>query len=498
MNILEKINNLPEQSGVYLFKDRKGEIIYIGKAVSLKNRVTSYFSQSNSHSAKVKQMINQIDNIEYIITASEMEALLLESRLVKRNKPYFNIQLKDDKSYPYIQITKGHTFPAIHLVRKSSKIAEKKALFYGPFTDVETTRKAVQKLRYIFKIRNCSQRKYDSGKICLDYQIGLCSAPCAGKIEQDEYVKKVRECCLLLSGRPKSLLKNLKQEMKISSQLMLYEQAAKIRDTIKMIEKVISQEKISKSYQKRLNIYLKEPEDKESLSKALLDLQNYLKLPVIPLTIEAYDISNIQGKIAVGSQVTFQSGMPDKKKYRHFKIKYQEGINDVAMMREILERRLKNGQLKEENLPDLILVDGGKGQLNVVQELLQRLNLRVNVVALAKKEEQLFQPGKKEPVTLPKNSEVFFLIQRIRDEAHRFALSYHKKLRSRIIENSLLDFIPGIGEKKKKLLLSKFKSIDCIREVPVEELKKLPGIGEKTAQKIKDVLEVRYDFKIPK
>ncbi|MGD9552207.1 MAG: GIY-YIG nuclease family protein, partial [Candidatus Caldatribacteriota bacterium] len=209
MNILEKINNLPEQSGVYLFKDRTGEIIYIGKAVSLKNRVSSYFSQSNSHSIKVRQMINQIDNIEYIITASEMEALLLESRLVKKNKPYFNIQLKDDKSYPYIQITKSHSFPAIHLVRKTSKIAEKKALFYGPFTDVETTRKAVQKLRYIFKIRNCSQRKYDSGKICLDYQIGLCSAPCAGKIEQDEYSKKVRECSLLLSGRHKSLLKNL-------------------------------------------------------------------------------------------------------------------------------------------------------------------------------------------------------------------------------------------------------------------------------------------------
>jgi len=491
MNILGKINNLPEQSGVYLFKDRKGEIIYIGKAVSLKNRVASYFSQSNSHSIKVRQMINQIDNIEYIITASEMEALLLESRLVKKIKPYFNIQLKDDKSYPYIQITKGHIFPAIHLVRKTSKIAEKKALFYGPFTDVETTRKAVQKLRYIFKIRNCSQRKYDLGKICLDYQIGLCSAPCAGKIEQDEYSKKVRECSLLLSGRHKSLLKNLRQEMKIASQMMLYEKAAKIRDTIIMIEKVISQERISKSYQKRLNIYLKETEDKESIPKALLDLQNYLELPVIPLTIEAYDISNIQGKIAVGSQIAFQSGMPDKKKYRHFKIKYQEGINDIAMMREILERRLSAAQVTKESLPDLLLVDGGKGQLNVAVEVLQKLNLRVNVVALAKKEEQLFQPGKREPVILPKNSEVFFLIQRIRDEAHRFALSYHKKLRSKIIKNSLLDFIPGIGEKKKKMLLSKFKSIEHIREVQVEELKELPGIGEKTAQKIKDILEVR-------
>ncbi|MDD3538753.1 MAG: helix-hairpin-helix domain-containing protein, partial [Candidatus Caldatribacteriota bacterium] len=324
-----------------------------------------------------------------------------------------------------------------------------------------------------------------------DYQIGLCSAPCAGKIEQDEYSKKVRECSLLLSGRHKSLLKNLRQEMKIASQMMLYEKAAKIRDTIIMIEKVISQERISKSYQKRLNIYLKETEDKESIPKALLDLQNYLELPVIPLTIEAYDISNIQGKIAVGSQITFQSGMPNKKKYRHFKIKYQEGINDIAMMREILERRLSAAQVTKESLPDLLLVDGGKGQLNVAVEVLQKLNLRVKVVALAKKEEQLFQPGKREPVILPRNSEAFFLIQRIRDEAHRFALSYHKKLRSKIIKNSLLDFIPGIGEKKKKMLLSKFKSIEHIREVQVEELKELPGIGEKTAQKIKDILEVR-------
>ncbi len=496
MNITDTLKHLPEQSGVYLFKDKIGVIIYIGKANVLKNRVSSYFNRGSSHSVKVKQMVERIKSIEYIVTTSEMEALLLESRLVKKYKPYFNSQLKDDKSYPFIQITKGVDFPAIHLIRKSSKTAEKKARYYGPFTDVETSRKAVQKLRNIFKIRNCSQRKFNSGKPCLDYQIGLCSAPCASKIEKGEYQKKIRECGLLLTGRHRSLLKSLRQEMKITAQLMLYEKAAKIRDTIKMIEKVISQEKISKSYQSRLNIYLRDSVNEESLRVALRDLQQYLDLPVLPLSIEAYDISNIQGKNAVGSLVYFHNGIPDKKKYKHFKIKYVPGINDYAMMREVLERRFGNCQSTEEGLPDLILVDGGKGQLNIVSQLLNELNLPLNLVSLAEREEQLFQLGRKEPVLLPGNSAAFFLIQRIRDEAHRFALSYHKKLRSKTIKDSLLDFIPGIGEKKKKLLLSKFKGIDSIRNASKEELKEIPGIGEKTAQKIKDILEARYDCKI--
>lgn len=496
MNLTDKIKNLPEKSGAYLFKNENGEIIYIGKANSLKNRVSSYFSKNYSHSPKVKQMIKQIIDIEYIITASEMEALLLESRLIKKVKPYFNTQLKDDKSYPFIQITKGDPFPTIHLIRKSNKIVKKKALYYGPFTDVETTRKVVHKLRNIFKIRNCSQQKFNSGKPCLDYQIGLCSAPCAGRIEQEEYLIKVKECALLLSGRHRALLKNLKQEMKIAAQLMLYEKAAKIRDTINMIEKVLSQEKASRSYLKRINSYTKENTTKKSLQKELQELKDYLKLPVLPQTIEAYDISNIQGKIAVGSMVSFQYGMPDKKRYRHFKIRYEQGINDYAMMEEVLKRSLSNHQLKKEKLPDLILVDGGKGQLNIAARVLQELNLLISLVSLAEREELLFLYGVKDPILLPRNSGAFFLIQRIRDEAHRFALSYHKKLRSKAIRSSLIDFIPGIGEKRKTLLLTKYKSIEHIRNASLEELKKLPGIGEKTAQKIKDILEVRHDFKV--
>lgn len=496
MELIEKIKQLPQQSGVYLFKDQAGEIIYIGKAISLKNRVGSYFSKSQPHSAKVSKMISRITDVKYIITASEMEALLLESRLVKKNHPYFNTQLKDDKSYPYIKISIGQPFPAMTLTRKSRKIHEKKAHYFGPFTDVEITRKAVKKLRQIFKLRNCSQRKFIQGKPCLDYQIGLCSAPCADKTDKNEYLKRIKECCLLLSGRHRQLLRTLNQEMKIASQFMFYEKAASIRDTIRMIEKVISQGKISKSYQRKCKTYLNKIVDDTYLKKALLDLQNVLDLPVTPLHIEAFDISNIHGQIPVGSMVVFQSGLPDKKKYRHFKIKEVKGINDVAMMEEMIYRRFRDRKMQNEYLPDLVLLDGGKGQLNTVSRVLQELNIQINLVSLAKREEELFLPGGKGPILLPKDSQAFFLVQRIRDEAHRFAISYHKKLRSRLIKNSIIDYIPGIGTKRKKQLLSRFKSIDDIRKAELSALMEIPGIGEKTACKIKDILEVRYDFKV--
>lgn len=496
MNIAKKIKHLPPKSGVYLFRDKKGEILYIGKANSLKNRVHSYFNQSYSHSAKVTKMIERIADVEVILTASEMEALLLESELVKKHNPYFNTQLKDDKSYPYIQITTSHPFPGIYVLRKNKKMKAEKGRFYGPFTDVEITRKAVKEFRKIFKIRNCRKRKFETGKPCLDFQIGLCSAPCAGKINQNDYQKKVMECSLLLAGKQNILLHDLHKEMKISSQLMLYEKAAKIRDTIRMIEKVIHQGKISKSYQRKLNGYLNGKIDEFLPGKALLDLKNFIGLTVVPTTIEAFDISNIHGQFSVGSMVVFQSGVPEKRKYRHFKIKEVKGINDVAMMGEVIFRRFRDTHLKKEELPDLILLDGGKGQLNMVQHKLEELNLKINLVALAKKEEELYQPEKKEPILLPRNSEMFFLIQRIRDEAHRFAIDYHRRLRRKLQRSSVIDFIPGIGEKRKKQLLCKFKDIDEIRKAEIDELITIAGIGEKTARKIKDILEVRNDFEL--
>lgn len=220
MNILEKIKQLPQKSGVYFFKDRKNNIIYIGKAISLKSRVSSYFNKSNSHSAKVSQMIKKINDVDYIVTGSEMEALLLESNLVKKNNPYFNTQLKDDKSYPYIKITNEEPFPAISMVRRNKAIVDKKSRYFGPFVDVEITRKAVRKLRGMFKLRNCSNRKFNLGEVCIYYQIDLCSAPCAQKITKEDYRKNVEECCFLLSGQHRKLLNKLKEEMKIASQLM--------------------------------------------------------------------------------------------------------------------------------------------------------------------------------------------------------------------------------------------------------------------------------------
>lgn len=496
MNILEKIKQLPQKSGVYIFKDQNNNIIYIGKAISLKNRVSSYFNKSNSHSAKVSQMIKKINDVDYIVTGSEMEALLLESNLVKKNNPYFNTQLKDDKSYPYIKVTIEEPFPAISMVRKNRVVKDKKARYFGPFVDVEITRKAVKKLREIFKLRNCSNRKFSLGNACIYYQIDLCSAPCAQKIIQEDYRKNVEECCFLLSGQHRKLLNKLKEEMKIASQLMFFEKAAQIRDTIKMIEKVISQEKISKYYRKNQDYYLIEKRNHNCLVESIEELQKYLGLKSLPLYIEAYDISNIHGQISVGSMIAFKEGMPYKKGYRHFKIKDVEGINDFAMLGEVIFRRFRDYRIKNEELPDLLLIDGGKGQLNVASGVLKELDLDIELVSLAKREEELFRPGRKEPILLPKNSDIYFLIQRIRDEAHRFAISYHKKLRRKLIKKSIIDFIPGIGEKRKLKLLSKFKSIEDIRKAEIEELKEVTGIGEKTANKIKDILEVRHDFEI--
>jgi len=492
----DKINQLPQKSGVYLFKDFQGDIIYIGKANSLKNRVSSYFSRAYPHSAKVTKMINRIENVEYIITASEMEALLLESRLVKKYKPYFNTQLKDDKSYPYIQISIDHAFPGIFFIRKNRYNHKKKTCYYGPFIGADLARNAIKELRQIFKIRGCSDRQFEKGEACLDYQIGLCSAPCAGKIEKNDYKKHVEECCLLLSGQYKLLLRQLREKMNIASQFMFFEKAAKIRDSIQMIEKLINQGKISNSYRRKRDLYLKEKISNLSNEKALEDLKNYLKLSSVPKKIEAYDISNIHGYLAVGSMIVFQSGIPDKKKYRHYKIKEVKGINDYAMMRELISRRFRDSKTNNEYLPDLVLIDGGKGQLNSALDALRDLGIRLNIVSLAKREEELYLPEESNPVRLPRNTDVFFLIQRIRDEAHRFAINYHKKLRSKLIKDSVIDCIPGIGEKRKNILLSQFKSIDDIRMASIKDLKALAGFGEKTACKIKSFLEVRYDIEI--
>lgn len=498
MDIKSKVNKLPDTSGVYFFKDKREKVIYVGKANSLKSRVSSYFSNSTQQSPKINKMIEEIVNIEYITTSSEIEALILESKMIKNNNPYYNTQLKDDKSYPYIKITLERDFPQILFYRKiNRKVKEGKALYFGPFVDTNATRVVIKLLRQVFKVRGCRKKDLKKAKICLDYQIGLCSAPCVNMISKIEYRKRIREICLFLSGKQKRLLNNLYREMKEASSNLNYEKAAKVRDRIKSIETILKSQEINLFRKNNENGYLLkkiEEVEKDEIKKgrkAVIDLKDKLSLKKLPEIIEAFDISNIQGKLAVGSLVVFEEGRPKKKDYRRFRVKRVKGIDDYAMLQEITERRYKRLLAEGKKLPDLVLVDGGKGQLSEVKKILNNLNLELPIISIAKKEEEIFKPEVHKPIILPSNSEALFLLQRIRDEAHRFAVTYHRSIRSKELRNSKLDIIPGIGAKRKRLLLEHFKSIEDIRNASRVEISKIPGFGDKIAEKIKTVMEVR-------
>jgi len=485
MDIKLKISKLPETSGVYFFKDKTGKVIYVGKANSLKNRVSSYFSSSSQQSPKISKMIKEIVNVEYIPTSSEIEALILESKMIKSNSPYYNTQSKDDKSYPYIIITLEKDFPQILFYRKiNRKIKESKALYFGPFVDTNATRVVIKLLRQVFKIRGCRKKDLKKAKICLDYQIGLCSAPCANMISKTEYRKRIREICLFY------------REMKEASDYLNFEKAAKIRDRIKSIEAILKGQKINLYRKSNKNDYLlkkiEEVEEDEIKKgrKAVIDLKDKLSLKM-PERIEAFDISNIQGKLSVGSLVVFEKGRPKKKDYRRFRVKKVKGIDDYAMLQEVTERRYKRLLTERKRLPDLILVDGGKGQLSEVKKILDSLNLELPIISIAKKEEEIFKPEVHKPIILPSDSEALFLLQRIRDEAHRFAVTYHRRIRSKELRDSRLDLIPGIGAKRKRLLLEHFKSIEDIKSASRVDISKIPGFGDKIAEKIKTVMEVR-------
>ncbi len=498
MNIKSKISKLPETSGVYFFKDKIGKVIYVGKANSLKSRVSSYFSNSPQQSPKINKMIRDIASVEYISTSSEMEALILERKMIKDNDPYYNTQAKDDKSYPYIKITLERDFPQILFYRKiKRKIKEDKNLYFGPFVDINATRTVIKLLRQVFKIRGCRKKDLKKTKICLDYQIGLCSAPCANKISKTEYRKGIREVRLFLEGKQKKLLNSLFHEMKEASYNLNYEKATRVRDKIKSIGIILKGQEISLYRKNNKNGYLlKKVEEVEEIEikkgqNAVVDLKERLQLEKIPERIEAFDISNIQGKLSVGSLVVFEKGRPKKKDYRRFRVKTVKGIDDYAMLQEITERRYKRLLSEGRRLPDLVLVDGGKGQLSEVKKILDKLNLELPIISIAKKEEEIFKPEDSIPVMLPSNSEALFLLQRIRDEAHRFAVTYHRRIRNKELRNSELDLIPGIGTKRKRLLLEHFRSIEEIKKASQVDIGKIPGFGNKIAEKIKTVMEVR-------
>ncbi len=407
MDLKATVKSLPTTSGVYLYKDADGTIIYIGKAINIRKRVESYF-RANTQSLKTDVLVKHITGINIIQTASEAEALILEASLVKQHQPKFNIELKDGKTYPYIQITREE-FPLVSVVRINSRKETRTELF-GPYVNPTLIREALNIIRKIFPFRSCEPF---ASKLCLDYHIGLCQGPCEGKISKEEYAKNIRNVRLILEGKKDDLFRCLNVEMEEFSKLKDFEAAAKLRDQIRAIGALYSGTG-------DIN-YFKEAEQ----------LQRAIGLSKAPMRIECFDNSNTMGQQSVGAMVSFLNGKPDKANYRWFKIKTVAGIDDFLMMAEIVGRRYSRLQKEGLSYPDLIVIDGGKGQLSAASAQLKKLGVVIPIISLAKREEEIFTPGKRNPIKLSHDSLGLKLLQRIRDEAHRFGLNYHRLLRAK-------------------------------------------------------------------
>ncbi len=409
-HLKQKIKALPLTSGVYLFKNSDGGVIYVGKAVSLRRRVESYF-RANSGSLKTDMLVDRIHDVEVVLTQSEAEALILEASLIKSHQPKYNIELKSGSGYyPYVQITK-EKFPLVAVVRlKTRDFKTGPSQLYGPYVNPPLVREALGIIRKIFPFRSCDPFP---DKTCLYHDIGLCAAPCVGKISQEEYARNIRHIKLILEGKKDDLYRNLQKDMEDFSRAKDFEAAAKVRDQIRAIGALYSGTQ-------DVN-YFKEAEQ----------LQRALSLPQSPHRIECFDISNIMGNQAVGSMVSFFNGKPDKNNYRRFRIKTVSGIDDFKMIAEVVRRRYTRLKKEGAAFPDLILIDGGKGQLGAAVEELKALGVDIPIASLAKREEEIFVPQKRLPIVLAKDSLGLHLVQRVRDEAHRFALKYHRLLREK-------------------------------------------------------------------
>ncbi len=592
----DKLANTPDQPGVYIMKNFAGKIIYIGKASSLKKRVSSYFQKTN-HDLKVSILINHISDFEYVITDSEIEALILESTLIKKHKPKYNVRLKDDKRYPYIAVTLSETYPRVIITRRLIKNNDR---YFGPYTDARAARSIVSTINTIFKLRLCKKPLplKSNERPCLNLQIKKCSGLCSGKMTIDEYMNIVNNAIKFLEGKVQPVIDELKELMLDYSERHKYENAAQIRDIIFDIQKVsgsqkvytpigsdkdyigirihnneaviilfefrngillgrkisvlenielsdkeemiksfiidyyknmlppakiisqyhVNDEEVLKEYltkmiSKKVNISIpRASEDKGVMNMiqknldvivadrtashmlrdkrdGLLELKNVLSLSAMPDVIECFDISNIQGKNAVASMVRFKGGGPDKSNYRRYRIRAYDSPNDPAMIHEAVARRLQYLVNEEKSLPDLIVIDGGKSQLGRALEVKKALELNVTIISIAKRFEEIFTESTAEPLRLDKSSPALKIIQNIRDEAHRFAVEYHKKLRAKEFKKSVIDDIPDIGEKKKKLLLKHLGSADRIKSATLDELKSVHGIGNKTAHVIHDFFQ---------
>ncbi|MEF2901348.1 MAG: excinuclease ABC subunit UvrC [Terrisporobacter sp.] len=596
-DIKEQLKKLPGEPGVYLMKDENDKIIYVGKAISLKNRVRQYFQSSKNHSSKVKSMVKNIKSFEYIITDSELEALILECNLIKKYRPKYNVLLRDDKTYPYIKVTVNEDYPRVLKVRR---VLKDKAKYFGPYTNVEAVNDTLDVIRNIYPIRTCNididRAIKNKMRPCLNYHIKRCIGPCTGHISKVEYDKMIEEILLFLSGKEEKLIEILKEKMNKCSMEFNFEEAAIYRDKILNLQEMMQKQKIDVSTDnvnqdiiamayndeeacvqsffirhgkvvgrehfilegtkdsskeailssfvkqfymkaeyipkeiiieseiedqvvleewlsniKGQKVFIRIPQkgDKKSLiamvkknameylekfsslnkrkyeksEGALIELAEVIGLEEAPRRIESYDISNIQGVDSIGAMVVFTNGLKDKKEYRRYKIKTVEGPNDYDSMAEILERRLQKG-----DFPDLILLDGGKGQVSAVQKVFDKYNIDIPLWGMYKDDRHRTKGlicATKE-IELDRTSNLYRFVASIQEEVHNYAISYHRSLRNKSLTKSTLDDIPGVGEKRKKALLSHFKNIEEIKNASIEELSEIDGLNKRVAQNIYD------------
>ena len=611
ISLQDKLKNLPENPGVYIMHDADNEIIYVGKAINLKNRVRQYFQSSKNQHPKVAAMVERIVDLEYIITDSELEALILECNLIKKHRPKYNIMLKDDKHYPYIKITTNEEYPRLLIVREIKKDGAK---YFGPYTDGTAVNRTIDLLKSLFPIRYCSKnisRIIGKERPCLNYHIKKCIAPCQGNVSREQYMELIDSIIMMLEGKQEEVLKRLEEKMHKAAEDLDFERAAEIRDNMNSLIKVGEKQKIissalvdqdviafavdqaesciqvffvrggkligrehfiiedtklsdskeilssfikqyystdtlipreiilqeeideiniierwlsdkrggrvklvvpqrgekhkliemvSKNAEDTLRLLVeKQKSDEEKTMGACRELRDILGLSDTPERIEAFDISHLQGVLNVGSMIVFEKGRPNNRNYRRFRIKSVEGANDYESMREIIERRFIHGLKERDELksagkdlelgkfavfPDLIMLDGGIGQINAVLPVLKELNISIPVCGMVKDDKHrtrglIYEGGE---IEIPVNTKAFRLITNMQDEAHRFAINYHKSLRSKNTVKSALDDIPGIGPARRKALLKHFGSLKNIKKATLEELSKVEGMNKKTAE----------------
>ena len=592
-----KVKNAPQKPGVYIFKS-KNKIIYVGKAKNLKKRVHSYFLKKHTD-AKTAILVKKIDDVEFTVTQSEIEALILENNFIKKYRPVYNISFKDDKTYPFIAVSVDDEYPKIIITRERHK---KGVAYFGPYTNVRALRQTFDTLRRIFPLRNCRGSKpgRKGTTPCLNFHIKRCLGPCAGEVAKKEYDELVKQVLLFLDGKGESVIKALEGRMKFEAANQNFEEAARIRNRLSAAKEVIASQEIVSSKEENMDVLgLAESKGYLSISVFVVrngklistDNFNFEKgLEVDPLSsfikrfyiaginlpkmiicaqisevealeswlyrelkkiiiilipqrgrkrkllemasknagyaislhlkkldieasnallairqlsnitgaktlkrIECFDVSNISGTHAVASMSVFENGVSLKKDYRKFRIIRVKGIDDYAMIGEALSRRFSNSKGKKDSSfskkPDLVVIDGGRGQLSTAVKVTEGYSKDINIISIAKKEEEIYLKNKKEPVNLDESDPALHLIQQIRDEAHRFAITYHQKLRSKALKQSLLDEIDGIGEGKKKALIKKFGSVGKIKESSLEEVAKTPGINKKLAESIHEKLK---------